>query len=465
MIPLRRRLGLRTACVLALLSVTWHLPDARADGPAAAPAAAPPVPPATPPAPASAPAAPSAPPAESPPPLAFPQDGVIQKPDGKILFFYRTNFVSAKELLTSLTQLLPVPGVTLKDFQQNVLLIDGLPDDVELAVQAAAYFDVSKPQVFIEAKVIEITYESNFEFGLDYLWNRDKAGPDTLFRGADAILSPPAYIGSQLPGGLPFQGTSLLFGFVAKTAGHYGLADLSLEAMQLEGKAEVLSKPSIICTQGVPADVTTQEVRQVNIFERADLTNTSYKASTLNTGVHLTVTATHIGESFVTLDINPQVQGVEGLSATTGGTLQPVQTTRSAKTTVTLGDGETLVIGGLYTNLNVRDKAKTPLLSEIPLLGQLFTRTNETKVKTELVFMLTPTIVRKTSEFHIITPPSELERLEEKEDGAPAKPPCPCPTPPAESGPPVVRPTPGAPRSTPVPPPPPPPPPPEATPR
>ena len=72
-----------------------------------------------------------------------------------------------------------------------------------------------------------------------------------------------------------------------------------------------------------------------------------------------------------------------------------------------MADGETLVIGGLYTHSTVESKAKTPLLSDIPLLGCLFTRSQEAKAKTELVFMLKPTIVRKgAAGLKIVTPPS-----------------------------------------------------------
>jgi hypothetical protein len=143
----------------------------------------------------------------------------------------------------------------------------------------------------------------------------------------------------------------------------------------------------------------------------------------------------------VRLQIAAQVKGVAGLAAIRGGTLQPIETMRQASTIVTMGDGETLVIGGLYTNSCVTEKAKTPLLSEIPLLGHLFTRTRETQAKTELVFLLTPRIVRKTGDLRIITPPAELERLEaEPEDGKP----CPRPFVPTNphDGPPPVRSTP-----------------------
>ncbi|MHC5011013.1 MAG: secretin N-terminal domain-containing protein, partial [Planctomycetota bacterium] len=153
------------------------------------------------------------------PALDFPDAGLIERDDGTILYFYYTNFVTPADLKSSLEGLLQVPGVQLKEFgQQNALLLEGEPEAVEIAIEAAAYFDVPAPQVFIEARVVEITYSSNFEFGLDYLMSRDPIGPNTLFRGAEGTLNPSSFIQSTLPGGLPFQGSSLLFGFVGEKA-------------------------------------------------------------------------------------------------------------------------------------------------------------------------------------------------------------------------------------------------------
>mgnify|MGYP001827877653 CR=1 FL=1 len=377
--------------------------------PAAPPKAPAPVPKAPEPAPEPEPA---------PPPYEFLDEGLIEKEDGTVVYFYRTNFVKPKDLLSSLTKLLPVPGVSYKEFgQQNILIIEGEAEDVDLALEAAAYFDVSAPQVFIEAKVIEITYDSNFEFGLDYLWSRDAVGPNTLFRGAEGVLNPTSWLGSQIPGGLPFQGTSLLFGFVGTKAEEYGLLDVTLQALQMDGKAEVLSKPSVITAENVEAIVSTTEDRQIIQLQNADRNNERYSVAPLVTGVTMKVKPLHIGESFVTLNIAPEVRGVQGSSTRSLATLRPILTTRKVTTTVTMADGETLVIGGLYTHSTVNSKAKTPLLSDIPLLGCLFTRSQEAKAKTELVFMLKPTIVRKgAAGLKIVTPPAELVRLEDEGD-------------------------------------------------
>jgi hypothetical protein len=404
--------------------------SAAADDPQPAP------PPAPAPVPVPAPGAPAPTPAAGPVAIPKPkfEEGLIQRPDGTVVYFYRTNFVPALELIASAEmmtlQALPVGagkppqplGVKLTAFPaQNTVLIEGSEDAVLVALDVFAYFDVSAPQVFIEAKVVEITHDSNFEYGLDYTLD-GTSGPDALFRGISSVLSPPSAIASSLPGGLPFQGANLFLG----KAINMGTFEAAFHALQESGKAEILSKPSVLCTQGIAANVTTSETFQVNQFTSADrstgvaggnvsqTTNERYASQPATTGVKLDVTAKHIGDQYVTIELFPSVNGLAGFGSRVGGTNAPIVTLRSARTTVTLGDGETLVIGGLYTNRVVHEEARTPLLSDLPLVGSIFTRQHETKQKSELMFILTPRIVRKNTDARVIVPPAELERLERK---------------------------------------------------
>lgn len=352
-------------------------------------------------------------------------NSVVQRADGTVSYFYRTNFVTPADLkvvleasgfaaLLSAGTSKTKAATPLREIaRQNVLVLDGDSDAVNLVLNAIAYFDVAAPQVFIEAKVIEVSYDSNFEVGLDYTWSRAEQGPNTLFRGIGSVLNPPSALISGFPPEYPFQGTSLGFGFVGKNAERFGRLDLTLQALQMSGKAEVLSRPSIIATQGIQAEVMTTEHRPVVGLSSASIGGANFANFPAKSGVSLTVKPTHIGEQYVTIEIAPQVDGLAGLATNTpGGQFTPITTMRRAKTTVTLGDGETLVIGGLYTSGSTVEKARTPLLSDLPLLGELFTRTRETKSKTELIFILTPHIVRKTQDLKIVLPPAELERLE-----------------------------------------------------
>jgi type II secretory pathway component GspD/PulD (secretin) len=241
-------------------------------------------------------------------------------------------------------------------------------------------------------------------------------GPDSFFRGGSANLNPPSFFQSQLPGNLPFQGIGLSFGFVGSDAEKHGALDLTLQAMQRNGQAEILSRPSIVATQGVKASVSTgQEIPTfaiTNANSNPGGTTLVLTPSSAQTKIGLDMTATHIGDSFVTLQVDPTVDGVIGFSTSQAGASAPIISRRKASTTVTMADGDTLVIGGLITKSTVSDKAKIPLLGDIPLLGKLFTRTKDVETKTELTFWITPHILRKRADFKVIVPPGERERLE-----------------------------------------------------
>ena len=382
--------------------------DKQAPAPAAAPAK--PAPATAPKGPAGAETDPDAPPK---PPITFHNESMIERADGTVSYFYRTNFAEAADLIAALkaggfTQLLGPPPPGIKDNLravkgQNVLVIDGDPEGVEMVLDAIAYFDVAAPQVFVEAKVLEVTYDSNFEFGVDYDWSRAEFGPGTLFQGAGGILNPPSLLRGGFPPAFPFQGSELLFGLVGKKRDKWGALDIAIQALQIRGKAEVLSKPSIIATQGIEARVETTEQRSQAILSEARNADTIFRTTSVKSGVSLIVTPTHIGDAFVTLQINPSVQGLAGLAVNqAGGTFAPIQTTRSAKTTVTLGDGETLVIGGLYTNTKTMERARTPFLCPTCRCWANCSHVRpRPRQRPELIFILTPHIVRKTKDSEV----------------------------------------------------------------
>jgi type II secretory pathway component GspD/PulD (secretin) len=395
---------------------------------------------------------PPAPPAPPPPPVPWTKDapaevtggqteGRMQCPAGKEIYVYRPNFVSTAELVAAfgVGGLLKIGCLQVRDMPRpsapgappnssGLLFLQGTPDEIETALDAIAYFDIPDPQVFVEAKIIEVTYDSNFEFGFSTLFDRDQAGPNTFFRGGSATLNPPSFFQSQLPGNLPFQGAGLSFGFVGKAAQEFGFMDLTLQAMQRDGTAEVLSKPSIVATERIKASVQTgQKTPVIGLTSAVQFAGQTTGQLTLTTSyvetkIGLDVIATHIGESFVTMDVHPTVSGVTGFSVGEGGTSAPIISDRTAHTTVTMADGDTLIIGGLYTNSTVSDKAKLPFLGDLPGIGKLFSRTKDQKVKTELVFFITPHILRKKTDFKVITPPGEAERLRNACDPVPGKP-------------------------------------------
>ena len=117
----------------------------------------------------------------------------------------------------------------------------------------------------------------------------------------------------------------------------------------------------------------------------------------LSTGVILSVTPRINAGGRVTLDVNQEV------SNPTSDSANPNIATRKAQTVVTVSSGETMVLAGLIQDTNVTGSTGLPLLSKIPLIGGLFGSQTLTKKRTELVLLITPTVVTSPDDARAVT--------------------------------------------------------------
>jgi type II secretory pathway component GspD/PulD (secretin) len=95
----------------------------------------------------------------------------------------------------------------------------------------------------------------------------------------------------------------------------------------------------------------------------------------------------------MTLRVVPTVEDIIGFTGPTNNQ-RPITAKRSVETQVRVKDGETLVLGGLIKDNEVKTVRKVWLLGDLPLLGNLFRNTSKTKTKTDLLILITPRIVR-----------------------------------------------------------------------
>ena len=170
----------------------------------------------------------------------------------------------------------------------------------------------------------------------------------------------------------------------------------TIQALQTEGKLDVLSRPYILTSDNQEANIFIGEedpyVTDTRVETTGQLVNTiDYR----QTGVILDVTP-HVNETGqVVMDVNPQVsQKQPGGVTITQGVISPIYSTRSAFAHVAVPDGSTIVIGGMMQDQVNSQVNKVPLLGDLPLVGVLFQNTSSTKTKTELLFFLTPHVAQ-----------------------------------------------------------------------
>jgi len=375
----------------------------------------------------------------------FLRDDLVRNKDGTVTWFYVTNHSGATTLKKSLDAMkipglvtmtrgrdtfrvaydpskrlvsLTAPPTRTTGIDENVLLLTFPPGYKDIIEEFLERFDIAEPQVHIKAKVVEVTLDSNLEYGVSWFFDRGGGNPTTGVPGTDNPNSFFRAFRSQFrPGsfsGAPLSpentGLSLLFDDLTMDE---GTITATIDALQERGSANILSEPSIVATQGQLATLVTGEqtpVQEIKVTGASETITTVFKP----TGIQLDFHPLHIGREFVKLRVRVEVSSITGFvtAVSTNFVVQnPVIAQRNAESVVTIRDGMTLVIGGLYAVSEIEDKSGVPILADIPVLGWLFSKKKKTKVKSELDFFITPRILRQRLAKTVFVPPSEKDRL------------------------------------------------------
>ena len=376
----------------------------------------------------------------------FISDELVRNKDGTLSWFYRTNHMAASMLAKSMERI-KLPGFkasigqryeySFRYDKQKTRIDLSLPptktpkpdENVVMFTFPAAYkdiveefverFDIPEPQVHIAAKVVEVTLDNNLEYGVSMFFDRGGGdpndgsigtnNPNSFFRGFRSNHRSSSFtnkIFSPDNAGLTMVFDDLLSDYTLGAA---------IEALEQRGAAEILSAPAIVATQGQLASIITGQ--EIPILEIRTSGTTDTVATTFKeTGIRLDFMPLHIGREYVKLRVRVEVSSVTGFVEVTGvatSTSNPIIAQRNAETVVNVRDGMTLAIGGLYSISEIEDKSGVPLLQDIPVLGVLFSNTLKQKVKSELDFFITPTIIKNRLERSVFVPARERRRLDE----------------------------------------------------
>jgi len=324
--------------------------------------------------------------------------------------------------------------------------------------QVLASLDAPEPQVLIKVVFLEVQDNTASEIGvqgtytgvnknysqiLGYVTNFAVAPATTTSTttgsGATATTTTTAGTPTIVPGSInPINQTLSVnnnFGLpqaLAGAAGNGGLYQFmgsdfnaTLQAIATAGKAQVLSRPSILARDGQMAEIVIGQ--SVYLPSSVSLTTIGGSAITAtvptingtyqNVGIQLDVTPFIGANNLVQMILQPQItsidtstpgQVIQGGSIISSAVYAPNLNKRSANTVVVTPDGQPVVIGGLISNDKSSSDSKIPFLGDIPLLGQLFRFSAKSNQKTELLIFLTP---------HIVRMPSQLAALSANETG------------------------------------------------
>ena len=245
----------------------------------------------------------------------------------------------------------------------------------EIGEYLASVEEIVQRQVLIEAQIVEVTLREEFSAGVDW---------STVFN--DLGLSAAQNVAAT--GSNIFQ-LSLERGDVNAVLG----------ALENQGEVNVLSSPSVVTMNNQVAllSVGSQEVyfSTTTIIDPTTgrIIATTTQPQTVTNGVILSVTPQISADGWVTMSIQPAVTERTGEAVSREGERFPVMDVRVADNVIRVREMDTIFIGGLLSDVLRQTKTKTPILGDIPGIGFLFRRTEISNRKSDLIIMITPTIL------------------------------------------------------------------------
>ena len=260
----------------------------------------------------------------------------------------------------------------------------------------------------IGANISTFDSTSGFKFGLSQGrsgFNPQFTAPPTgLFTGV-TTASPGTSLVTQAP-------NASTLGLAGKLLGLDILAALDLG--ETDGQVTTLAQPNLSALSGETGTFLAGGEFPIPVSQGLGAVSIEYKQY----GVSLAYTPTVLSDGRISLRVRPEVSQLSAEGAVTlSGTVIPALTTRRAETTVELGSGQSMVIGGLLQNSTNNTITKTPGLGDVPILGALFRSNGWKRNETELMIVITPYLVKPVNANEIVLPtdgyraPTDLGRV------------------------------------------------------
>jgi len=249
--------------------------------------------------------------------------------------------------------------------KRSLLVVEDAPEFLDRIERLIDQIDLEPQQILIEAQILEIALDADQTYGID--WN----AKFTTDRGVGAL-------GTQ---GLAPTGLAGLFVNIVTRD-----FDIFINALRGKGRVRTLSTPKLLVLENQEAEVIIGDRIGYRVTTTINQVTTE-SIEFLESGVILRVSAAVDRTGRVLLEIHPEVSNG---SITLG---IPSQTTTEVTTQMLAEDGQRIFIGGLIRTSDIEAREGVPGLSEIPLLGGLFSNTEERTINTETVVVITPHIM------------------------------------------------------------------------
>jgi type IV pilus assembly protein PilQ len=270
------------------------------------------------------------------------------------------------------------------DTRTNTIIINDLPERLTQATDLISTLDQPQPQVEIEARIVQLNRNAARELGIQWGF---RGNIDPQFGTSTGLAFPSSAGLTAATGGVNPAANSAIGLALGSINGALNL-DVNLRALETDGRGRILATPRVVTQNNIPAEITQGSQIPIQTVSNNTVTVTFKDAAlTLRVTPQITTANTIIMNIFVE-------KASPNYSQTTAAQPVPSIDTQRAVTSVLMGDGETTVIGGIYTRDESDATTRTPLLHRVPLLGWLFKTERRLDDSDELLIFITPRIAK-----------------------------------------------------------------------
>jgi type IV pilus assembly protein PilQ len=283
--------------------------------------------------------------------------------------YFTLNYASPASFQTILSKMMSERGKVSIDDRTNSVIYSDYPYFLNNAKQLLARLDKPKSQVLIEARIVRVNTSYDWQVGFEWSWGTDK---NTFLNDFQVNV--------------PVSANALMGFSLGRVAGNS--IDVELTALETTGEGKVISAPRVLTLDGIEA-VISQGV-EVPYLQLSDsgTASTAFRKAVLELKVKPHITP----DGKVRMEVHAKKEDPD-FSQSIGSTGQPPIDTREIITELIIDNGNTVVIGGVIEDTESLSQDRTPGLSSIPIVGNLFTANKSTSEKNELLIFITPRVV------------------------------------------------------------------------
>lgn len=311
----------------------------------------------------------------------------------------QVNYAKAADVVSLIqadSELISSRGFVSSDARTNTISVRETSEKLGEIRRLVTTWDVPVRQVSIEARIVRA--QTNVAQDLGVRWGGagfDVSGNNVFsVGGSQGTLSETRQAAGGGGNNISFPGALAVdLGVSAQGASSFALGwgsddflvDLELSALESDGRAEVVSQPRVVTADRQTASIKSGEEIPYQEASSSGATSVSFKEAALS--LEVTPQITPDDKIIMDLVVNQDSRG-----EVTAGI--PSINTNSVTTQVLVGNGETVVLGGIFQSEVATTTTKTPFLGDIPYLGRLFKRTEHIDERSELLIFITPKIIK-----------------------------------------------------------------------